>query len=137
MLCFRGAIGAVIPQQQVAMLRAESFDTAFEAAKFQLDQVWIVCWRRRGLRKFPPQVFEVNFISNPEEVACAVAAKFLFDFFELARDAVDGFVGEVFGLDAAAPGEDLDQAAPNSFVLEGSLFAIGIKPIKQCVKSVL
>src|SRR6185369_11556930 len=137
MLCFSGAIGAVIPQQQVAVLLREPLNTAFKAVIFQLDPVWIVRWRRRGLRKFPPQVFEVNFISDAEEVACAVAAKFFFDLFELAGDAIDGFVSEVFGLDAAAPREDLDKAAPNFLVLEGGLFAIGIKPIKQRVKSFL
>ena len=89
------------------------------------------------MRKFSPQVFEVNFVGDAEEVARAVAAEFFFDLFELAGDAVDCFVGEVFGLDAAAPGEDLDETAPDFLVLEGGLFAIGIKPIKQSVKSFL
>ncbi|MEN3329114.1 MAG: hypothetical protein V7638_3921 [Acidobacteriota bacterium] len=134
MFCFSGAVGAVIPQQQLAVLLREPFNTAFEATIFQLDPVWIVRRKRCGLRKFPPQVFEVNFVSDAEEVARAVAAKFFFDLFELAGDAIDGFVGEVFGLKAPASGEDLDETATNSLVIEGSLFAIGVKPIKQRVK---
>ena len=84
--------------------------------------------------KFPSQVFEVNFVGDAEEVARAVAAEFFFDLFELAGDAIDGFVGEVFGLKAAASGEDFDEAAPNFLVLEGGLFPIEIKPIKQRIK---
>lgn len=137
MFCFRRSIGAVIPQQQLAMFSAQALDTAFEAVIFQLDPVWIGRWRGRGLRQFASEVFEMDLVCDAEEVACAVAAKFFFNLFELAGDAVDGFVGEVFRLGTTAPGEDLDEAAPNFLVLEGSLFAIGIKPIKQSVKSFL
>ena len=137
MFCFGGTFSAVIPQQHLAMLFGEPFDAALEAVIFQLDPVLIVCWRRSGLRQFPPQVFEVDLVGDAEEVARAVAAEFVFDFFELAGDAVDGFVGEVFRYDAPAPGEDLDEAAANFLVLEGGLFAIGIKPIKQRIKSFL
>jgi hypothetical protein len=135
--CFRETLGAVIPQQQLAMLFRKPFDAALEAVIFQLEPIWIVCWRRSGLRQFPPQVFEVNFVGDAEEVARAVAAEFFFDFFELAGNAVDGLVGKVFGFDAPSPGENLDEAAPDLLVLEGGLFAMGIKPIKQGIKSFL
>lgn len=137
MFRFHAAIGAVIPQQQVAILFGKPFDTTLEATIFQLDTIWIRRWRRHGLREFLPQVLKVDLVRDAEEIACAVAAELFFDLFELAGNAVDCFVSEVFGFDAAAPGEDLDEATADLLVLQCGLFAIGIKPIEQRIKSFL
>ncbi len=137
MVRIRPAVGAVVPQQQVAILFAQSFDTPLQTAIFQLDPVGIAYERRHGLRKFLSQVFEMDLVRDAEEITGAVAVKLFFDLFEFTGDAVDGFVGEVFRFNAAATGEDLDQATANFFVFQCGLFAIGIEPGKQRIESLL
>ena len=93
MFRLRAAIGAMITQQQVAMFFGESFDTTFQAVIFQLNPVWIVWWRRHGVREFFSEVLEVDLVGHAEEVTRAIAAEVFSDFFEFAGDAVDCFVG--------------------------------------------
>ena len=59
---------------------------------------------RRPLPRLPFANFKHNEPGDAEEILCHVAH--VFAFFNPARDAIDGFVGVIFGKRTAAPFEE-------------------------------
>ena len=69
-------------------------------------------------------MLHVHLVRNTEKIPGFIALKLFFDLAQTTRDTVDGLVGEIFGIDAAASSEDFYQALANLLILDSGLFAI-------------
>jgi hypothetical protein len=69
-------------------------------------------------------MLHVHLVRNAEKIPGSIAPKLFFNLAQTAGDTVDGLVGEIFGFDAGASGEDFYQAPANILILDSGLFAI-------------